>query len=63
MKEKNTKKYQQAINVWTISDPLKRKTAKEHNLNYLEIFSCNENGILNQINDYFKEHFNINILK
>lgn len=61
MIQKNTKKYQQAINTWTISDPLKRKTAKENNLNYLEIFSCNENVILNQISDYFKEHFNIEI--
>ena len=63
MIQKNTKKYQQAINVWTISDPLKRETAKKNNLNYLEIFSCNENDILNQINDYFKEYFNINILE
>ena len=61
MIQKNTKKYQQAINTWTISDPLKRKTAKENNLNYLEIFSCNEKEILIQISNYFKEHFNIEI--
>lgn len=44
-KEKsNSNQYTNAIYVWTISDPLKRRTAKENNLNYLEIFS-------NDIND------------
>ena len=60
---KKKKSYLYALHTWTISDPLKRETAKKNNLNYLEIFSCNENDILNQISDYFKEHFNINILK
>lgn len=30
--------YEHMINVWTISDPNKRKTAKENNLNYIEIW-------------------------
>ena len=34
-----SKYYQIAIKVWTISDPLKRKTAKENNLNWLEFFT------------------------
>ena len=58
---KKKKSYLGVLHTWTVSDPLKRKTAKENNLNYLEIFSCNENVILNQISDYFKEHFNIEI--
>lgn len=58
---KKKKSYLHALHTWTISDPLKRKTAKENNLNYLEIFSCDEKEILIQINNYFKEHFNIEI--
>lgn len=30
--------YKVAIEVWTVRDPLKRKIAKENNLNYIEIF-------------------------
>ena len=37
-KSKNTKFYQNAVSVWTIRDPLKRKTALENNLNYIEVF-------------------------
>ena len=31
--------YKNAINVWTIRDPLKRKTAKDNGLNWLEFFT------------------------
>ena len=31
--------YKNAIKVWTISDPNKRKTAKENKLNYIEVFN------------------------
>lgn len=34
--------YQIAIEVWTIRDPLKRKIAKENNLNWIEFFSMKE---------------------
>lgn len=34
--------YKNAISVWTVSDPLKRKTAKENNLNWLEFFTFDE---------------------
>lgn len=34
--------YSSTIYNWTIKDPLKRKYAKEHNLNYLEFFSIDE---------------------
>ena len=40
--------YKKAIYTWTISDPLKRKTAQENNLKYLEIFP----------NDLYKDKIN-----
>lgn len=33
--------YKNAIKVWTVSDPNKRKIAKENNLNYIEVFDSN----------------------
>ena len=39
---KNTSQYKKAIDTWTIRDPLKRKIAKENNLNYLEFFNMDE---------------------
>ena len=38
-KAKNTKYYNNAIHVWTVSDVKKRETAKKNNLNWLEFFS------------------------
>ena len=35
--------YNSAIKIWSISDVEKRNTAKQNNLNYLEIFSCDLN--------------------
>ena len=46
---KNTKQYNGAINVWTYRDPLKRKTAKENNLNWIEFFN------MEQFNQWFKK--------
>lgn len=34
--------YQNAIKVWTKTDPLKRKVAKENGLNWIEFFTMNE---------------------
>jgi len=34
--------YINAINVWVIRDPLKRKIAKENNLNYVELWTIKE---------------------
>ena len=43
-KEKsNSNQYTNAIYIWTISDPLKRRVAKENNLNFIEIFSNEAN--------------------
>ena len=33
--------YKNAIKVWTVSDPNKRKIAKENHLNYIEVFDSN----------------------
>lgn len=49
-KSKNTKYYDCAIKNWTINDVLKRKTAKNNKLNYLEIFSSNLIDIINIFN-------------
>jgi len=51
------KQYTDAINVWTVTDPLKRQTAKENKLNYLEIFTCDTDEAINQILAYLKENF------
>jgi len=41
-KGKRKKQYDCFIKIWTISDPLKRKTAKENNLNWIEFFTIKE---------------------
>lgn len=40
--KKATHYYESAIDVWTKRDPLKRKTAKDNNLNWIEFFSMEE---------------------
>ena len=39
---KTKERYAEFINTWTIKDPLKRKTAKENNLNWIEFFNLQE---------------------
>lgn len=41
-KNKDTDYYRGAIETWTVRDPLKRKTAKENNLNWIEFFNMEE---------------------
>lgn len=41
-REKGTKFYQNAINVWTRRDVLKRETAKRNNLNFIEFWNLDE---------------------
>ena len=53
-KEKNTPGYRQAIYTWASSDVEKRNTAKQNNLNYLEIFSDKINEAIKQFNEYIK---------
>ena len=54
-RRKNSPQYNRAIEIWTHRDPLKRETAKNNNLNYLEIFSVNVDECLNQIITKIKE--------
>ena len=39
-KQKGTKFYKNMIHVWTVTDPLKVKTANENNLNFKVVYSC-----------------------
>ena len=41
-KSKTSKFYKNAIETWTVRDPLKRKIAKQNNLNWIEFFSFDE---------------------
>ena len=41
-KGQKKKKYLEYIKCWTISDVIKRETAKENNLNYLEFFDIHQ---------------------
>ena len=41
-KAKNHKSYANAIRVWTVSNPLKRQTAKDNGLNWLEFWTFDE---------------------
>jgi hypothetical protein len=41
-KEKKTDFYDNAIENWTIRDPIKRETAKNNNLNYIEFWNVSE---------------------
>lgn len=51
-KAENSKFYKKAIYTWTVSDELKRKTAKDNNLKYLEIFP--KDSFKDIINSYLK---------
>ncbi len=53
-KSLSSKFYITALKVWTESDPAKRKTAADNNLNYLEIFN---NIDLNKIPAYIQENY------
>lgn len=62
-KNKNTPFYNTAIQVWTIKDPEKRKTAKRNNLNYLEVFSHKVEDVIKEFNTYITSINNINSCK
>lgn len=53
-KSKNTHFYKTAVDIWTVSDVKKRITAKEHNLNYLEIF---KNFDIEKLYDFIINNF------
>lgn len=48
--KKNTKYYINAIETWTVRDPGKRQWAKEHKLNWVEVFSNNLNEVIKNYN-------------
>ena len=50
-KSKGTEFYNNAITTWTVRDVKKRNTAKQNNLNYLEIFSSNINDLIKILYD------------
>lgn len=41
-KSASSKFYKNAINVWTVTDPMKRKIAKENKLNWIEFFNMDQ---------------------
>jgi len=41
-KARTSENYLNALNVWTVRDVIKRQTAKENNLNWLEFFNMND---------------------
>ena len=53
-KSKNTKYYQNAIETWTNRDVKKREIARQNELNYLEIFSCNFDTCINILYNILK---------
>ena len=49
MINKNTDYYDIAIDTWTVRDPLKRKTAKENGLNWMEVFTNDINVLIENV--------------
>jgi hypothetical protein len=54
-KQNNTHYYNNAIETWTVRDVLKRETAKNNNLNYIEVFSNKLNKIIDSISYIIKK--------
>ena len=54
-KIKNTKYYNNAIDVWTVRDVNKREYAKRNNLNFHELFQPTLNDVINFVHKYITE--------
>ena len=55
LSKNKTSQYSGMIYTWTVSDPLKRETAKKNKLKYLEIFSFKDaEDVKRQIDEYLK---------
>jgi len=54
MLRKDKTGYSHAIDVWTVRDVNKRNTAKENNLNYLELFAVKKEDLINKFEEYIK---------
>jgi hypothetical protein len=50
-RSKNSRNHSDAINIWTIRDPMKRKIAQEHHLNFIEVFTYDINILINKVKD------------
>ena len=50
-KQMNTEFYNNAINTWTVSDPLKVKTAKDNELNFKVVYSDKLNDVIKAYNN------------
>lgn len=56
-KEKGTEYYLAAIDVWTRRDPIKRKTAKDNNLNWYECWTEKEcYDLIDKLYEEYKKH-------
>jgi G:T-mismatch repair DNA endonuclease (very short patch repair protein) len=60
-KSKDSKFYENAITTWTIRDVEKRQTAKEHNLKYIEVFSCDFAETIEILKKELKSQFDLTI--
>ena len=54
-KNKNTKYYNSAIDVWTVRDIKKREYAKKNNLNFHELFQPTIDDVINFVHKYVTE--------
>jgi hypothetical protein len=45
------KNYHDKIKTWTERDPIKRQWAKDHNLNWMEVFTCDIDILINKVKD------------
>ena len=51
-RKKDTKQYLDNLVTWTQRDPQKREVAKNNNLNWKEIFTCNLNELIKEVKDF-----------
>ena len=49
---KPNRSYKQAIETWTIKDPLKRKIAKENNIKLIEVFNPTLDKLINEVTKF-----------
>lgn len=54
-KSKESKFYENAVHVWSISDVKKRETAKKNHLHWIEFFTYDEDKIMREIENYIED--------
>lgn len=50
-RSKNSQNHLDAINTWTVKDPLKRKIAHDNHLNFIEVFTYDINILVDKVKD------------